>query len=561
MATDAPAAPRQASSNNQLYRQVGLIGLLWASEGSIIGSGWLFSAQGALAAAGPAALISWAIGALIIIVLALVHAELGGMFPVAGGTTRFPHYAFGGAAGASFGWFSWIQAAAVAPVEVVAMIQYGQHWHFAQSWMYTRQAVGATQHVLSHTGLIIAILLLALMVGINFLGVRMLARVNNVATWWKVGIPLLTIFVFAAASWHSSNFSANGGFMASGWKNILLAVPTSGIVFSLSGFEQAIQMAGESSNPKKHLPRATILSILIGAAVFILIQVVFIAALPAKSIAGGWGSTASSSFSQLAYPIAGVATLAGVGWLATILFIDAVISPGGTALIYATTSPRIAYGLSRNGYIPGAFSRTNRRGVPWVGLLTAFIAGCIFFLPFPSWQSMIGLTTYAAVIMYAGAPLAFGVFRDRLPGFERPYRLPGGEVFAPIAFALANLIVLWTGWDTLYKVDLTVFVGYLLLAVSRTFKLNPITPVLDFKAAQWFPVYLIGSTAITWLSSFDTGGSGSLKHPPLHFGVDMAVMTVFSVAIYYWARAVALPAERIQQMIDEVIVVEEEGVN
>ena len=71
-----------------------------------------------LIAAGPAAVISWVLGGVMIMVLALVHAELGGMYPVSGGTARFPHYAFGGSAGASFGWFSWLQAATVAPIEV-----------------------------------------------------------------------------------------------------------------------------------------------------------------------------------------------------------------------------------------------------------------------------------------------------------------------------------------------------------------------------------------------------------------------------------------------------------
>jgi amino acid transporter len=78
----------------------------------------LFGAQKGLLAAGPAAVISWVIGGLAILVLALVHAELGAMYPVSGGSARFPHYAFGGAAGASFGWFSWLQAATVAPIEV-----------------------------------------------------------------------------------------------------------------------------------------------------------------------------------------------------------------------------------------------------------------------------------------------------------------------------------------------------------------------------------------------------------------------------------------------------------
>ena len=77
--------------NTKLLREVGLIGLLWASMGSIIGSGWLFGAQKGLLAAGPAAVISWVIGGLAILVLALVHAELGAMYPVSGGSARFPH--------------------------------------------------------------------------------------------------------------------------------------------------------------------------------------------------------------------------------------------------------------------------------------------------------------------------------------------------------------------------------------------------------------------------------------------------------------------------------------
>src|SRR5213082_857367 len=182
----APAAPRGGS----LRREIGFIGLLWASGGSIIGSGWLFGAQKALIAAGPAAIISWGIGALAIFLLALTHAELGAMWPVAGGTARFPHYAFGGGAGASFGWFSWLQAATVAPIEVLAMIQYGQHYSFARNW----EKLSHGQHVLTGRGVAAAVVLMAVFTSINFLSVRLLARTNSAATWWKVGVPLLTIF-------------------------------------------------------------------------------------------------------------------------------------------------------------------------------------------------------------------------------------------------------------------------------------------------------------------------------------------------------------------------------
>src|SRR6185312_10551244 len=72
-----PLTPARPAGRPGLRREIGFIGLLWASTGSIIGSGWLFGAQGALATAGPAAIISWVIGAVAILLLALVHAELG----------------------------------------------------------------------------------------------------------------------------------------------------------------------------------------------------------------------------------------------------------------------------------------------------------------------------------------------------------------------------------------------------------------------------------------------------------------------------------------------------
>src|SRR5919201_4016052 len=429
----APAA--RPTRGPGLRREIGFIGLLWASGGSIIGSGWLFGSQGALSTAGPAAVISWGIGALAIFLLALTHAELGGMYPVAGGTARFPHYAFGGAAGASFGWFSWLQAATVAPIEVMATIQYGQHYSFAKHWMKLSHG----QNVLTGSGIVAAVVWMAIFTSINFLGVRKLAYTNSAATWWKVGVPLLTIFVLGIVNFHGSNFTAADGFSPYGAKGILAAVSTSGIIFALLGFEQADQLAGESANPKRDIPRAVLMSVLIGAVIYVLLQIVFLAALPAAQVKGTWASAAYTTFSG---PFAQLASIVGIGWLATILYIDAVISPGGTGLIYTTASSRVSYGLSRNGYVPVVYERTNDRGIPWVGLITAFVVGCVCFLPFPSWKSLVGLITSASVLMYAGAPLALGALRRRLPDATRPYRLPSARMLAPLSFVVANLLIL-----------------------------------------------------------------------------------------------------------------------
>src|SRR5881227_3692794 len=476
---DAPAARRPG-----LRREIGFIGLLWASAGSIIGSGWLFGAQKALIAAGPAAIISWGIGALAIFLLALTHAELGAMWPVAGGTARFPHYAFGGGAGASFGWFSWLQAATVAPIEVLAMITYGQHYSFASGWMKTTS--GGTS-VLTGPGIVAAVVLMAIFTSINFLGIRKLAHTNSAATWWKVGIPLLTIFVLGIVNFHASNFTAADGFSPFGAKGVLAAVSTSGIIFALLGFEQADQLAGESARPKRDIPRAVILSVIIGAIIYIALQIVFLGALPGSQIHGTW---AKGAYTTMTGPFAQVATLAAVGWLAAVLYVDAIISPGGTGLIYTTSSSRVSYGLSRNGYFPTVYESTDKRGVPWFGLITAFVIGCVCFLPFPSWTSLVGLITSASVLMYAGAPLALGVFRRRLPNAERPWRLPAAGVLSPLAFIVAGLNILWSGWDTDWKLGLAILLGYLILGLTRLFNLNTHNPVMQWRAAVWLPVYL-----------------------------------------------------------------------
>lgn len=548
---DHPAAEPESRRTTSLKREVGLIGLLWASMGSIIGSGWLFGAQKGLMAAGPAAIISWVIGGVAILVLALVHAELGGMYPVSGGTARFPHYAFGGVAGASFGWFSWLQAATVAPIEVSAMITYGQHYSFAHSWLNPKTGV------LTASGIVVAVILMALMAAINFLGIRRLAATNSAATWWKVAIPLLTILVLAFVSFHPSNFHAANGFNPDGAKGILAAVSTSGIIFSYLGFEQADQLAGESRNPRRDVPFAIIGSIVIGMIIYILLQVAFLLALPSTAIGKTWTDNSSHAFyTVFTGPFAEIATAVSIGWLAWILYADAVISPAGTGLIYTTGSSRVSYGLSRNGYVPTAFEWTNSSGVPWVGLIAAFVTGCICFLPFPSWQSLVGLITSASVLMYAGAPLSLGAFRRRLPDAVRPYRLPFAEVLSPLAFVVAGLIILWSGWTTDWKLGIAILIGYVILFVSRTFHLNDHPTVLNWRAASWLPVYLVGMGLIVYFSDF-----GPTKNPIFPLWWDIVAVAVFSVAIYYWAMAVALPREQIEAMVEQVVLPEEEGLS
>jgi amino acid transporter len=536
MATESVATTTRPADVG-LKREMGLIGATWASETSIIGSGWLFGALFAAQAAGTAALLGWVIGGVAIIILALVHAELGGMYPVSGGTARFPHFAFGSVVGISFGFFSYVQAVTVAPIECFAVMQYLYHW-----WHGVYDPVKGN---VTGVGFAMTVLLLAIFTALNFLAMRLFNKVNAGITWWKVAIPVLAIIVLLF-KFHGGNFGAGGGFMPYGVKALFAAIPSAGIIFAYLGFEQADQLAGEIKNPQKNLPRAIIIAVLIGVAIYVMLQVVFIGALPASQLTHGFAKISNGDI--LSGPFAGLAGLVGLAWLAFLLRLDAIISPSGTGLIYNTSSSRVGYGLGRNRYYPQVFTKVDKNGVPWVSLIVAFVAGLFFLLPFPSWHSLVALVTGASVLMYAGAPLALGAFRRQVPEADRPYRLPAEMVFGPIAFIVANLLIYWSGFETIWKLGVVIVIGYVLIGVAMAFDQN--RPPLDWKSATWLPAYLIGMGIISWQGQF----SGGAVAPPVNtnnipFWWDMVIVAVFSAVIYFWAMATRLPREEMLNLV------------
>src|SRR4051812_19883595 len=107
MSTNEPEPPLVHAG--RLKRSVGFYGLMMVSLGSIIGSGWLLGALNAAERAGPASVLSWMLAAGMLSLLALVYAELGATYPVAGGAARFPYYSHGSVAGFTAGRGAWVQ--------------------------------------------------------------------------------------------------------------------------------------------------------------------------------------------------------------------------------------------------------------------------------------------------------------------------------------------------------------------------------------------------------------------------------------------------------------------
>ena len=560
----ATHGPEARLDTEGLDRKLGFFGLLWASETSIIGSGWLFGALGAAVIAGPSAIIGWVFASIIIAVLALIHAELGGLFPVTGGTSRFPHYAFGSFAGATFGWASYLQAASVAPIEVLAAVQYLSTAHWARNFFRNGELHG--------TGFLIAFILLVAFVIFNIVGIHWLARVSNALTSWKVLIPVLTVVILIFGHFHSSNFGhAGGGFFVhtTPVKAIILTLPA-GLVFSLLGFEQAVQLAGEAKDPRRHLAKAIIASVVIGAILYILIQIAFIGAMSPGLLqrAGGWTGLGTSHLPEAELlqkgPFFALASIAGIAWLATVLRIDAVVSPSGTGLIYTTSASRLSFGMSKNGFLPTAFEKVDARTrVPVFSIIVAAIVGALFLLPFPSWTKLVNVVTSASVLMYAGAPLAMAALRKTKPNLDRPYMVSGAGFLAPAAFVGATWIIIFSGWSTYTTLIVAMLIGYALISLSYATHSNPAAVPMDWDAAPWIGGYFLGLLAISYFGDFGAGGIiggvGVFKHVLDQGGNNdlglvgtLGAATGWALICYYWALAKRLPEVKVDEYVSEV---------
>ena len=221
------------------------------------------------------------------------------MYPVSGGTARFPHFAFGSVAGIGFGFFSYVQAVTIAPIECFAFMQYAA--------VLLASIYDSTTENVTGVGFIAdrrpdGDLRRGQLPGHAHL--RPGQQRHHVVEGRDPGpdhhraaVPL------AHRQLHRRRPGLHAGRDP---RPCSRALPAAGIIFAYSGFEQCDQLAGEIKNPGRNLPRAIIISVLIGTAIYCLLQVVFIGAMPPGELIGH-GFAAITNKEILAGPFAGLA--------------------------------------------------------------------------------------------------------------------------------------------------------------------------------------------------------------------------------------------------------------
>ncbi|MFJ4065952.1 amino acid permease [Pseudomonas sp. NPDC089996] len=359
-------------------RQVSMI-----SIAGIIGAGLFIGSSKAIASAGPAILISYAMTGLLVLLVMRMLGEMAVANPNSGSFSTYAAEAIGPWAGFTIGWLYWWFWVLIIPVEAIAGAQILHAWFPAvPSWAFAFviMAVLAASNLISvkHFGefefwfalvKVIAILAFIVVGGMAVFGVWPRADVSGVAQLW-----------------------ANGGFVPNGWGTVLGGVLIT--IFSFFGAEIVTIAADETANPQAKIRRATNL-VVYRIAIFYLASIFLVVALVP------WNDPrllAAGSFQR----VLEVLDVPGAKLVVDIVVLVAVTSCMNSGLY---TASRMLHSLGARGEALAVTCKVSGNGVPVVAVLTSTVAGfagCLVNYVFPGkvFDFLLSTTGAIALIVY-----------------------------------------------------------------------------------------------------------------------------------------------------------------
>ncbi len=524
----------------KFLRVIGLFGLTMIGLGSMIGSGWLFGSFFAAQLAGPAAIFAWIIGGAAAMLVALTLSELGAALPKAGGTVRYLDYSHGGLASCIGAWSNWLGLISSVPSEAEASIQYMSSW----KWAWAQNLYDIHTHSLTHTGLIGSSILLLFYFFVNYWSLQFFVRFVSMITLFKIIVPILTAVALLYTGFHPDNFTSAGhSFMPYGWTSVVTAVVTCGIVFSFNGFQSPINMAAEAKRPGINIPLSAILGILLALVIYILLQTAFIGAVPSDMLAkAGWHGIEFHS------PLAELAIIFQLNFIAMLLYIDSFVSPSGTGVIYMAGTARMLYGMQRNKYLPDFIGMLHPKyHLPRNALIVNLIVAFVFMFCFSGWAHIVAVVSVANIIGYIPWPIALGGLRRVAPDLPRIFKLKWADGISALVFVIISLLLFWARWPLTGQMFLLLLLGFVIYFYYQ-YKQGWPQFQQQLKAAWWIFAYLIGLTLISWLGAAEFGGLGYLSPLASH-----VVVIVFAIVIYFWAVRSAWRTPAIDKAIASVV--------
>ncbi len=396
---------------NELPRVLGLRDATMLVVSSVIGVG-IFFTPGSVAKLlpNPAWFFgAWLAGGVLALAGALANAELGAMFPRAGGNYVFVRAAYHPLAGFLVGWLSFfaIFAGTVATLAVGFALSLGSF-----------VALTATAKT------VVAVVVIWATSAVNAYATRAGVFLNNATAYLKLAAlvalvavgPMLSEGVLSVRSFESAGSVSPAAF----------GLALSPVIFSYLGWNASVFVAGEIASPGRNLPRSLFLGLAVCTLIYLAVTATFVGALGMENVVG---------IPDVGFQ-AGKALFGAKGSLVvTAVMLTSVF---GCLSANVMVGPRIAYAMANDGLFFRAAARLNRHETPGMAVLVQAVTATALVVVFDDLARVLQYTTFAIVLATTADATALYVLRVREPERPRPY-VAAGYPWLPLLYIVANL--------------------------------------------------------------------------------------------------------------------------
>ena len=427
-------AEARSAGSHHLKQTLSWPHLMALGVGAIIGTG-IYTLIGVGAGqAGPAVILSFAIAGAVCVFAALCYAEMATLMPQAGSAYAYSYAGMGELVGWIIGWSLILEYTVVCSTVAVGWSGYAQGFLVAHGWGLPQALAagpwGEPAGILNLPAVVITFLVMAMLL----VGARESATVNFCLVIFKVA----ALIAFVALTFPSFDAGHFHPFMPYGFsahedpdkikRGVMAAAAV--IFFAFYGFDAISTAAEEAKNPGRDLTIGIIGSMLICAAIYMVVAAVALGASPFSVFAKS-GDPLAFILRETQHPMAAVLIAAA-----------AVIALPTVIMAFMFGQSRVFFAMSRDGLLPKGLSRVNARGVPakvtlLTGIAAAVMAG---FLPLHFIAELANAGTLAAFIATA---IAMMVLRRQRPELIRPFRTPLWWLVGPLAVA-GCLYLFWS---------------------------------------------------------------------------------------------------------------------
>jgi APA family basic amino acid/polyamine antiporter len=442
VATEKPGIANGAVSGDSspsLIRGLSLLDSVLLLAGGIIGSSIFLTAKDIAGPLPHPALffLVWVIGAMISMCAAFAFAELGSMFPDSGGQYIYLREAFGDLVAFLYGWmlFAVANGGTIAALSVASAAYLGAIFP-AISEQHVIVSVAGITLTRVH---VVALISIVVVTWINVIGLRRGAVLQNVATWAKfvaMGAFVLLGVLFGKGSW--SNFTLHGGSpsagmtmgMSAGTLVSALGVGLIAVFWAYDGWVYITWVAGEVQEPRRNVPRAMVLGIIVVAVVYLAMNFTYVYAMPLTEVAKH-ETIAASAAEVLFSPRAAI-------WLSAVI----ALSCFGAMASCTLSGARVYFAMARDGVFFQRMAHVHPKWrTPALSLIGQAVWACLLTVS-GRYDQLYTYVIYGMVLSYTLTVIGLFVLRVQRPDVPRPYRCTGYPW-------LPAIYVLLGGWWTI----------------------------------------------------------------------------------------------------------------